>query len=224
VVTGPRLSRRPAAPPRDTDASSFAPILGDFIARVPGAFAAVLVDSQGECVDYAGRGLPFDLRVAAAHWRIVLDEIGRSTLGRPISLTVRGTKKSYLCHVLPDDYALVVLLSRRAGFVPVGRAVASCVRALHFEARWPPPQSVAAWFPVKVTCDRSRRPRAARLPGGPRHTLEVLGAVVGLAKRDRAFRVRLDSGLELTLVREPGNFWYADEALDSGRSGPTRPR
>ena len=33
---------------------------------------------------------------------------------------------------------------------------------------------------------------------------------VGIA-RELGYRVRTPSGLEFTLVREPGGFWYADE-------------
>jgi hypothetical protein len=48
--------------------------------------------------------------------------------------------------------------------------------------------------------------------------VEVLGALV----TERGFRVRLDTGVELTIVREAGGFWYADDALPiaSARSAP----
>jgi hypothetical protein len=36
---------------------------------------------------------------------------------------------------------------------------------------------------------------------------------MGLRAGERGFRVRLDSGAEVTLVREPSGCWYADAAL-----------
>ena len=41
-----------------------------------------------------------------------------------------------------------------------------------------------------------------------------MGAVVGLAPRERGFRVRLQSGAEMMLVRERLGRWFADEHLD----------
>ena len=46
------------------------------------------------------------------------------------------------------------------------------------------------------------------------HEVEVLGAVMGLPERERGFRVRLATGKEITLVREAGHHWYADERID----------
>jgi hypothetical protein len=215
----PRSSRRlrsATAPARDMDASSFQHILSDLIGRIPGAYAASLVDAEGESVDYAGDVSPFDVRLAAAHWRIVLDDIARSTLGSARSLVVRGATKSFLAFALPDEYALVVLLRRRAGFASATRALSACVRALHLEAQWPLPRGTGNWFAVSVACDARRRPSAVSAPPAAAHTVEVIGSVVGLPKRDRGFRVRLDSGKELTLVREPRNLWYADEPLEIG--------
>ena len=69
--------------PRDTDPTPFTPILDALLGRLPGAVAAALVDREGETVDYSGRGDPFDMKVAAAHGRLLLngiDELG--VLGR----------------------------------------------------------------------------------------------------------------------------------------------
>jgi hypothetical protein len=197
------------------DASSFQQILSDLVVRVPGAYAASLVDAQGESVDYAGRVTPFDVKLAAAHWRIVLDEISRSSLGGARWLIVRGASRSFMACTLPDEYALVVLLRHRAGFASATRALGVCIRALHVEAQWPLQRGPGGWFPVTVSCDARRRPHRVCGPTGSSQAVEVIGAVVGLPRRDRGFRVRLDSGREVTLVREPRDFWYADEPVDS---------
>ena len=207
------------------DASCFAVILEDLVARIPGAFAAVLVDLEGEAVDYTGQVDPFELKLAAAHWQIVLAEltgaIARQGLGLPRSLVVRGARRTFVVHALPEGYALVVLLGRRAGFAAVHRAFSICERALAVEARWQLARPRAAhgrptldWYAVDVKTNRARRPvhiRAHGVDGTIEHDIEVLGSVMGLVPRERGFRVRTPGGIEFTLVREPGGLWYADD-------------
>jgi predicted regulator of Ras-like GTPase activity (Roadblock/LC7/MglB family) len=210
-----RRNRRVAATKRDQHESAFAAILSKLVSRVPGARGAALVDSEGETVDYAGRAKPFDLRVAAAHWRIVLDEARAARALRNVrSIAVRAARASYLVQTLPEGYALVVVMMRSAGFSGWQRAVASCVHALGEEAGWEwdgeaPPR----WFPVTVLRDERRRPAAVRADGRL-HPLEILGTLqAGLSGRERAWRIRFESGLEATLVREPGGACYLDEKL-----------
>jgi hypothetical protein len=208
--------RRIAGVERDQHESAFHAILSKFVALIPGARGAALVDSEGETVDYAGRAKPFDVRVAAAHWRIVLDE-ARATQGLcdVRSIAVRATRAGYLIQTLPDGYALVVVMMRSAGFSGWQRAVASCAHALGDEAGWKqgdtelPPR----WYPVTVLRDERRRPAAVRADGRL-HPLEILGTLqAGLSSRERAWRIRFESGLEATLVREPGGACYLDEKL-----------
>jgi hypothetical protein len=201
------------------------------VGRVPGARAAALVDRDGETVDYAGEADAFGLRVAAAHWRIVLCEAERQRSLHALKwLAVRAARRSYLVHALPDGYALVVALSRAAGFVGWQRAVAACVRALGEEAGWPA-ASAPRWFPVEIVCDDRRRPCSARVESRV-HTIEILGTLVRSTLRtvsdarappvrgERGWRVRFDTGVEATLVREPGGTWYTDESVQ--RAGAPR--
>lgn len=194
---------------RDMEATPFATILARLLERVPGAFAAALVDVEGETVDYAGEASAFDIRVAAAHAQILLAEIGRyAKLGEPRWIVVRGAKRSIVARALPDGYGLAVLLRRRAGFTASSRAFAACERELAEEAGWKRPVSHAEqeWFPVDVTKDRLGRPR--RLG---KTAVTVLGELVGLPPHEHGFRIRTADGNEITLVREAGSFWYADE-------------
>ena len=109
-VKSPKTRSRPragatAGPARDTEASPFSGILSDLVARVPGAFGAVMVDGDGEAVDYTGRVEPYDLKLAGAHWQIVLREfraLGTTLpIGTPRGLMVRGARKSFIAHALP---------------------------------------------------------------------------------------------------------------------------
>ncbi len=211
---------RPSRPPpaRDTDATPFAQILIDLIARLPGAYACALVDLGGETVDYAGVVTPFDVKVAAAHMRIVLNDLEEyGGLGRPRWVVLRGEKRSFVARRLPDGYALVVMLRRRAGFTASARAYATCERELAVEAGWGNLYDGPAWFPVVVEVDRRGRPTTVgSITGGAAGTIvkvEVFGSVMGLPQNERGFRVRTATGSDLTVVREAGNTWYADDDL-----------
>jgi hypothetical protein len=197
--------------------TAFARILHALIARLPGAYACALVDLGGETVDYAGVVNPFDVKVAAAHMRIILNDLDEyGAIGKPRWVVLRGQRRSFVARQLPDGYALVVMLRRRAGFTASARAYAACERALAVEAGWSPPKDGAAWFAVEVEVDRRGRP--IKVDAGPKARdvkVEVFGSVMGLLRNERGFRARTATGGELTLVREAGNTWYADEDLEA---------
>jgi hypothetical protein len=221
----PPSSQFPGEPvaPRDTGTTAFTNILEALLQRVSGAYAAALVDPQGETVDYSGRGDPFDLRIAAAELQLVLQGIARfGVLGEPRWVVVRGGRKSIAASVLPEGYALGLLLRSRSAFNISTRALTVCARALSEEAGWGPShrdEVTRSWFPVTVESDRRGRPvRIAGVHTEPASesegvAVEVLGALMGLSVRERGFRVRTADGRELTVVREPSRRWYADEAV-----------
>jgi hypothetical protein len=231
---GTRGRRRSTSASRDQQESAFTSILAALVGRVAGARAAALVDRDGETVDYAGDADAFGLRVAAAHWRIVLCEAERQRSFQGLRwLAVRSARRSFIVHVLPEGYALVLALSRAAGFVGWQRAVAACVRALGDEAGWHVASVAGArWFPLEILCDERRRPSAVRSESRV-HSIEILGSLVRstlrsvsvatgrVSRGERAWRVRFDTGVEATLVREPGGTWYADEPVD--RESPSKP-
>jgi hypothetical protein len=197
---------------RDIDGTGFTAILERLLRCVPGAYAAVLVDSLGETVDYAGRGDPFDLRVVAAHVQIVLASIDRfGALGRTRWVVIRGAQKSFAANVLPDGYVLALVLRAGAAFTISTRALAVSRRALAKEAGWHELEGASndgSWFAVTVVTDGRGRPTHV---GAKNVVVEVLGTVMGLSVRERGFRVRTVDGSELTLVREPKDCWYADQ-------------
>jgi hypothetical protein len=228
-VTAPRLrrARRGARPARDQVESVFASILNDLVSRVPGARTAALVDSEGETVDYATCARPFDVRLAAAHWRIVLAEVrSQPSLAQARSLVVRASWESYVVHALPEGYALIMILVRTAGFSGSRRALVACERALTNEAGWSSSEGPRrSCFAVRVAQDGRLRPTALDW-GGAMRRFEILGShASGLARGERAWRIRLDNGLETTLIREPGGGWYIDDLEGTrapGSSGQDR--
>jgi hypothetical protein len=208
----PRARRPEPAAARDQHESAFTAILRELVRRVPGAVGVALVDVDGEAVDYAGRRAPFDIKIAGAHWRIVLQELAAlRPLGEAQFLSVRASRASYVVRALPEGYALVLVFTRLAGFAGWARAVDAAAHALATEAGWRRGTLRSRWFAVDVTTDDRRRPRELRF-AGKTQGIDVLGAVVGPFRRsEKSWRVRLDSGLEATLVREASGWWYVDD-------------
>lgn len=192
--------------PRDMEASPFAAILGEFLARVPGGIAAALVDAEGETVDYAGKYDLFELKVMAAHFRILLGTAGTlvDTATTPQTLLVRGEKRSVLTLLAPEGYAVVVILRRRAGFSRREIATSLLMQSLAREATWTMGPA-APWAPVDVRTDRRGRPVELLFADEKRTEVEVLGTF-----GSHGYRVRSGAGHEFSLVREPKNWWYAD--------------
>jgi hypothetical protein len=214
-----RSSRpRPAPPPRDQEASTFTVILERLVRSLPSAKGAAMVDAEGETVDYFGFLEPFDLKVAAAHWQIVLGELeeGAPNFASPKQITVRARGRGYVVRQLPEGYALVVVFHPHAAFSASERTLEEIETHLYAEVGWSLPQGATKWFRVDVETippDHSR-PRRLKAAGGWQ-PVEVMGAMVGLRGRERGFRVRLPSGLELLLVRECRGRWFADEHVEA---------
>jgi hypothetical protein len=212
---------RPVPPPRDQDATTFTTILERLLDAVGGSRGAVLVDADGETVDYAGILEPFDLKIAAAHWQIVIAEIqSLENFGDSRQITVRARNRGYIVRRLPEGYGLVLVLHARAAFAASERAIDEIEANLCAEAGWDRPAGSAKWFRVDVETlapdhVRPHRMRAA----GTWQTIEVLGTMVGLRPREKGFRVRLAGGAEMSLVRECRRRWFADEHVDPTTSG-----
>lgn len=207
---------RPAPPPRDQDASNFTRILERLIAATPSAMGAALVDAEGETVDYAGLLDPFDLKIAAAHWQIVLGEFRETQhLSEPRQITVRARGRGYVVRQLPEKYALVVVLHPHAAFSASERVLDEIDAQICVEVGWPRPTGNAKWFRVEVETlpPDHKRPKSLRA-AGKWHPVEVMGAMVGLGPRERGFRVRLPNGAEMLLVRECRGRWFADEHVE----------
>jgi hypothetical protein len=200
---------------RDQAPSSFAPTLGRLCSSA-GVLGAALVDADGEAVDYAGRVDSFEIRVAAAEWRIILTLLERSSHGpwrETRQLMIRGVKKSFGAVLLPEGYALVVQLLPRC-FRVSPRALSEAVREICENAGLSLADAPAAqWRRVQVneSPPPQRRPNSVWvnrkwLP------VEVLGRWVGaeLRPNEIGYRVRLLGGEEITLVREPLAHWFAD--------------
>jgi len=93
------MGSRRALVGREQDTTPFNTILLRFCDATP-AVGAALVDHQGETVDFAGVLDAFDIKVAAAEWRIVLDLVlGSRVASWPEAneLLIRGSSHRRLC-------------------------------------------------------------------------------------------------------------------------------
>lgn len=208
--------RRPRTPRAQTP-SAFSPFLEALLNGCPGCRAVAFVDREGEAVDFIGSGTEFDIKVAAAHLRILLQEAETLPGGPAQRLVVGNELRSYVIEQLPEGYALVLVYPARAAFTVSERALNACARALGREAGFPiaPRSNRPFWLPVDVLPrhPRHRRPEWAHLAGSWQ-SVQVIGVQMGLLPKERGYRVRLAGGAEVTLVREPLGRWFVDDKLD----------
>ena len=197
---------------RDQEASQFSHILAE-LCHATGSRCAALVDLEGETVDYFGAGEPFDIRILAAEWRLVLAQVQHSTrLGDVFEMMIRAKHKSFWLESFPLGYALVVQLGRRATGLS-RRALSQARRDLCREAGFDlNDHRGEAWVRVLVKEEpgASRRPVAMALAEHS-HYVTVLGRVTSHTHKERGYRIRLSTGEERTLVREPLGHWYLEE-------------
>jgi hypothetical protein len=210
--------RRPGAA-RDQSDSPFSAILRRLCddCRV---LAAALVDAEGETVDYAGVLEPYDIKVMAAEWRIVLAVVEESKI--PLlqgvsSMSVRARGRSYLIEAMPDGYAIALRLPRHS-FNVSRRALSQAVRELGHEAgiELPEARTQLNWARVLVRtphADDKLRPDAIWL-GDRWSPITILGRYQArdLLRSERGYLARLVTGAEVFLVREPLGVWFIDNA------------
>jgi hypothetical protein len=213
------MRRRRRAAARDQSDSAFSSILGRLCDDC-GALAAALVDAEGETVDYAGLLDPYDIKIMAAEWRIVLAvvEEARTLLLRGVSsISVRARGRSYLIEAMPDGYAIALRLPRHS-FNVSRRALSQAVREIGSEAaiELPEARTQLHWARVHVrTPDRQDQLRPDAIWLGDRWSpITILGRYQArdLRRSERGYLARLVTGAEVFLVREPLGVWFIDNA------------
>lgn len=205
---------------RAEDETGFTVILREHVAGTPGSIGAALVDGEGEAVDYAGDAIdPFDLKIAAAHWRIVLADIERGKLaaegGSTIRLVVLTEKRGFVLTALPDGYALLSILQANAALGHADRALDGTLRALHREAGWAFPPGAFRWHPIEVEIDARARPTRVRIRHQWTEVVPIGRVAAGLQPGEVGWRVDIAAAeCETTLVLGRDDRWYADLPLE----------
>jgi len=162
------MSRRRRLPDeqRDQVVTTFTLILDRLLDATPSAVGVALVDAEGEAVDYAGALEPFDIKIAAATWAIVMADV-KETKKLPVTrqLVVRARGASYIIRPLHDWYSLVLVLYKHAAFAVSERALQEAHVLLSAEAGFPTPDFDFRWTRVDVETtpvERLVRPTAVR--------------------------------------------------------------
>lgn len=211
---------------REESETGFTSILARHVAATPGAIGAALVDGQGEAVDYAGDTIdPFELKIAAAHFRILLADLDNGKHGEmfgPSSrLFVHTDQRAFVLDALPDGYALLSILDAKASFGHADRALDATLRDLYREAGWQAPPGAFRWVPLDVELDARGRPVRVRVRK-QWAAVESMGRIIaGLQPGELGFRVAVPAAeLELTLVRGRDERWYGDLPLEGDERDP----
>ena len=206
---------RPEPIARDQTASAFSAIL-ERLCKACGAHAAALVDAGGETVDYAGRVAPFDARVAAAEWQLVLAVLeSTKAWASTRELVVRAARRSFAAWPLAEGYAIVLILPRHSLRVS-RRALAVAAAELELEAGLDSRRTKerVRWLEVEVQTDETdpRRPRAV-WQDGAWCPVTVLGRFksADLGRSEVGYLTRFDSGAEGLLIREPLGKWFSGD-------------
>jgi hypothetical protein len=223
------MKRRRRGAARDQSDSPFSAILAR-LCDDTGALAAALVDAEGETVDYGGLLSPYEIKVAAAEWRIVLAVVREARLPgfqHVGELTVRAARRSFFIEALPDGYAIALCLPQHQ-FNVSRRALAQATRELGHEAGLSappkPPRAQPAWARVKVRIPAASSRLRGRGPGWRARPdaiwladdwspITILGRYQArdLSRSELGFLARLTSGAEVFLVREPLGVWFVDD-------------
>lgn len=209
---------------RDQAESPFNLILEDFLGAIRFARGAAIVDFDGETVDYAGVVDPFELRVAAATFQLVRNDTDAcQQLGPARQIAVSMARSGYLVRVLDPSYSLIVVLRKLGTFQVSERMMVEIESRILAEAglssQTPPFVRAEVQTVGRGSRTRPHRVRPTRAAGaadGPAEewvTIEVLGTLVDVAPGERAFRVRLPTGAEVTLLRDAFHMWFSDEPI-----------
>lgn len=204
----------PPEAPRDQAASDFTPILRRLLYASPGVLAVVFVDWEGECVDYCSALPPFDAKVAGAHMQIVMSDIASRAArvgGITRMLHLVGDDRELVVRRVSEEYVLTVVVSEGGVVRRVLEAIDRAVLEIRDEAGL----STPPWDPVDPGLHVELR-SAVGWPYAPatfseRGKTVVVQHVIGRWVEGAAstggdlvcFRVRTDSGEELTLAHDP---------------------
>lgn len=94
----------------------FKRLLTDLVESVPGAHGAILADWEGEAVEQHTSGDPFEMKVTAAHWGILLTRLKElhekyGTGGVRESMISTDTQH-VIIGAIGDEYTLVMTMDR----------------------------------------------------------------------------------------------------------------
>jgi predicted regulator of Ras-like GTPase activity (Roadblock/LC7/MglB family) len=199
---------------RDRPDSSFSLILTRFLQRHDDTLAVVLVDGDGECVDYATVLDPYEAKIFGAVLLSTSAELLTAArklgLGNPIQWVVEAARYDLVVRRLSDDFTLVVVLEAERLTGHVLAAMGTLAEALRHEAGLTAESWDPASVPFRVDMQRTEAgedvPACVHEGGRAQRVERVLARWTergGISSAERlCFRVRAGDR-DLTLVYEP---------------------
>lgn len=205
---------------RDRPETPFSRILSAFLEQYPSAGAAVFLDADGECIDYAARMDPYEAMVFGATMvsptRELVARGQRGAGGQPILWWLETEKFDALVRRVSDEHVLVVWLSQGALSALLLRAMGPLAEQLRFESGVPAPVWDPVGEPIEVELREARgwgyAPGALRSTTGHLEPVDVLGRWTegsGLTGQGLVCFLVRHQDLELTLVHDPAaDRWF----------------
>lgn len=206
-----------SAPPlvlqRDRPISPFGEILARFVEVHTGCLAAVFVDADGECIDYASQVDVFDALVIGAQLSPQSHALGRLSQqhggGALVLWVLEASERDVVVRRVSDELTVVIALEAGALGARLLRSTAPLAEALRREAAIPAPSWEPWGEPMPVELRTAGgwgyAPAALITPDGRREPIEVLGRWTehgSISTREVVcFRVRC-GGEELTLSHD----------------------
>jgi hypothetical protein len=209
------MARRRRESKRDLRESAFTPILRRVFRQVPSVLAAVLVDYEGESIDYVSALDPYDAKVSAAHMHMLMalfrTSAARRICGEPYALELVTSEREIWVRCAGDEYGLVAIMEPGFDRLQMRDALAYASREFRTEVGIETPSwdLIRPGLSVRVrSADGWEYAPQGFWAGGVRRTITgVLGRWTEPAGSDGVelvcFRVRTQEGQELTLVHDP---------------------
>jgi hypothetical protein len=138
---------------RDMSVSVFGEILETFASGQQGIIAAIVVDEEGEAVDYTGTLAPYDVRILGAEAQLLM----RGQRKGVRQLTLTGTKRHITVLALFEGYLLVIASIAHSDEVLCALALEAVTYDLTSEAGYP---CAPAWRRLNVTLSTGGLPTA----------------------------------------------------------------
>jgi predicted regulator of Ras-like GTPase activity (Roadblock/LC7/MglB family) len=96
----------------------FKRLLTDLVEAVPGASGAILADWEGEAVEQHTNGDPYEMKVTAAHWGILLTrlkELHEKYGSGLVKESLISTDEQYvIVGTIGEEYTLVMTINRES--------------------------------------------------------------------------------------------------------------
>ena len=199
--------------PRDQDEGPLTVLLRQLLIICPQVLSAVLVDNDGECVDYCSLTDPYEAKVSGAILSLTLRQVRAfaeaTDIGDVATLEVHGTEQDLAARNLGEGYCIVVVTEPQGCDQDVMTSMSRVAAAICAEAGLPQPSWDSEEPGLFVeTRDAVGWPFApvsfAEGGGEPVRIIDVLGRWEehgGLSGSQlTCFRVRLEDQREETLA------------------------